>query len=251
MRRGGWKVRMAADCCGSWEESPPSLIDVAIRDRRWAQGNLQHMKIIAPRAELHQPAALGHRHHELSVLAAVAVHARRGLRPGRAVALDPAGIFQPRLSTVPTWPRFDIELMMTLFWFSMVVLLIRRCWVSSGRCCSRRIRRGCGGVIGVVASVFLETILSALYAPILMLVQSRHVFEVFMGRDSGWKPQRRDGGGTSWGDAWSFHKRHLLLSCMTAAVVYVLSPSLLPGCRRRSSDCFSPCRCRAPAAASP
>ena len=46
MRRGGWKVRMATDCGGSWEESPPSLIDVAIRDRRWAQGNLQHMKVI-------------------------------------------------------------------------------------------------------------------------------------------------------------------------------------------------------------
>ena len=24
----------------------------------------------------------------------------------------------------PTWPRFDVELMMALFWFSMVVLLI-------------------------------------------------------------------------------------------------------------------------------
>ncbi len=46
MRRGGWKVRMATDCGGSWEESPPSLIDVAVRDRRWAQGNLQHMKIV-------------------------------------------------------------------------------------------------------------------------------------------------------------------------------------------------------------
>jgi len=79
----------------------------------------------------------------------------------------------------------------------------------------------------VVASFLLETVLSALYAPILMLVQSRHVFEVFMGRDSGWKPQRRDGGGTSWGDAWSFHKRHLLLSCMAAVIIYLLSPSLL------------------------
>jgi membrane glycosyltransferase len=60
-----------------------------------------------------------------------------------------------------------------------------------------------------------------------MLVQSRHVFEVFMGRDSGWKPQRRDSGSTTWSDAWHFHKRHLLLSCMTAAIVYFLSPSLL------------------------
>ena len=46
MRRAGWKVRMAPDLGGSWEESPPSLVDIAIRDRRWAQGNLQHSKII-------------------------------------------------------------------------------------------------------------------------------------------------------------------------------------------------------------
>jgi membrane glycosyltransferase len=60
-----------------------------------------------------------------------------------------------------------------------------------------------------------------------MLIQSRHVFEVFMGRDSGWKPQRRDGGGTTWSDAWHFHKRHMLLSCMTGVIVWFLSPPLL------------------------
>src|ERR1700722_5343771 len=46
MRRGGWKGRMLTDCAGPWEESPPSLIYGAIRFRRWAQANLQHMKII-------------------------------------------------------------------------------------------------------------------------------------------------------------------------------------------------------------
>jgi membrane glycosyltransferase len=127
----------------------------------------------------------------------------------------------------PTWPRFNVELMMALFWFSLLVLLIPKMLGLIRALSSSRIRRSGGGVIGVAASIMLETILSALYAPILMMVQSRHVFEVFMGRDSGWKPQRRDGGGTSWGDAWEFHKRHMLLSCMTAAVVYVLSPSLL------------------------
>ncbi len=43
---------------GSYEESPPSLIDVAVRDRRWAQGNLQHARVIGA-AGLH-PAT---RHH--------------------------------------------------------------------------------------------------------------------------------------------------------------------------------------------
>src|SRR5215510_12932898 len=46
IRRAGWKVRMATDLDGSWEESPPSLVDIAIRDRRWAQGNLQHTKVV-------------------------------------------------------------------------------------------------------------------------------------------------------------------------------------------------------------
>ena len=228
MRRGGWKVRMAADCCGSWEESPPSLIDVAIRDRRWAQGNLQHMKIIGT-AGL---SFISRLHLGIGIMSYLSSPLWLFmLAVGFALAVQSHLIrpeyFNHDFQLFPTWPRFDIELMMTLFWFSMVVLLIPKMLGLVRALLSRRIRRGCGGVIGVVASGFLETILSALYAPILMLVQSRHVFEVFMGRDSGWKPQRRDGGGTSWGDAWSFHKRHLLLSCMTAAVVYVLSPSLL------------------------
>ena len=96
MRRGGWKVRMITDCRGSWEESPPSLIDVAIRDRRWAQGNLQHLKIIGTAGlSFHQPAAPRHRHHELSLLAAVAVDAGNRICVGGAVAPDPSGILQP------------------------------------------------------------------------------------------------------------------------------------------------------------
>jgi membrane glycosyltransferase len=60
----------------------------------------------------------------------------------------------------------------------------------------------------------------------MMLLQSRHVFEVFLGRDSGWNPQRR-GGGTSWGDAWHFHKRDMLLAAMSGVVFWFLSPELL------------------------
>ena len=30
----------------SFEEFPPTLIDQAVRDRRWAQGNIQHLKLL-------------------------------------------------------------------------------------------------------------------------------------------------------------------------------------------------------------
>jgi membrane glycosyltransferase len=228
IRRGGWKVRMATECGGSWEESPPSLIDVAIRDRRWAQGNLQHMKIIGT-AGLSFTSRL---HLGIGIMSYLSSPLwLLMLAIGFALAVQSHLIrpeyFNHDFQLFPTWPRFDVELMMALFWFSMLVLLIPKMFGLIRALLSSRIRRSGGGVIGVAASIMLETILSALYAPILMMIQSRHVFEVFMGRDSGWKPQRRDGGGTSWGDAWEYHKRHMLLSCMTAAVVYVLSPSLL------------------------
>ncbi len=36
--------------------------------------------------------------------------------------------------------------------------------------------------------------MSALLAPIMMLVQAGHVLHILFGFDTGWKPQRRDDG---------------------------------------------------------
>jgi membrane glycosyltransferase len=228
MRRAGWKVRMTTDCGGSWEESPPSLIDVAVRDRRWAQGNLQHMKIIgasglsfASRMHL----GIGIMSYLSSPLWLVM------LCIGFALAIQSHLIrpeyFNHDFQMFPTWPRFNVELMMALFWFSMVILLVPKFLGLLRALLSRRLRRGGGGVIGLSASFLLEVVLSALYAPVLMLSQSRHVFEIFMGRDSGWNPQRRDHGGTSWGEALRYHMRDTLIAAMTAAILWFLSPPLL------------------------
>jgi len=228
MRRGGWKVRMTTDCGGSWEESPPSLIDVAIRDRRWAQGNLQHMKIIGASglnfaSRLHL--GIGIMSYLSSPLWLLM------LLIGFALAVQSHLIrpeyFNHDFQMFPTWPRFNVELMLALFWFSMVVLLVPKTLGLIRALLSPRMRRGGGGLVGIAASFVLEVVLSALYAPVMMLMQSRHVFEVFMGRDSGWHPQRRDGGSTTWGDAWHFHKRDMLLACVAGAVFWFLSPALL------------------------
>ena len=228
MRRGGFKVRMATDCGGSWEESPPSLIDVAIRDRRWAQGNLQHMKVL-PTSGLRLVSRI---HLGVGIMSYISspmwlVMIAIGFALTVQSHLIRPEYFSHDFQLFPTWPRFDVALMMALFWFSMVVLLVPKVLGVIRALLNPQIRRGAGGVIGVGASFVLEAVLSALYAPILMMVQSRHVFEVFMGRDSGWKPQRRDAGGTSWLDAWRFHRRHMILSVVTAVIIYFLSPELL------------------------
>ncbi len=227
MRRAGWKVSMATQLAGSWEESPPSLIDVAVRDRRWAQGNLQHLKIIGASglsftSRVHLGIGI------MSYLSSPLWLLLLGI--GFSLALQ-AHLIRPEyfshdFQLFPTWPIFNTELMTALFWFSMVVLLTPKLLGMLYAVFSPRIRRGGGGVIGVMASVLVESILSALYAPILMLIQSRHVFEVFLGRDSGWKTQRRDGGASSWREAWSFHRRHMAISCVMAVIVWFLSPEL-------------------------
>ena len=94
MRRAGYSVYMLPSLPGSFEECPPSLIDVAARDRRWCQGNLQHISVLPAKGlrSRHAP-AFRHRDHGLCRLAAVA-RAIAGRHPaGAAGEIYPAGIF--------------------------------------------------------------------------------------------------------------------------------------------------------------
>ncbi len=47
LQRAGYGVHMMPSLEGSYEGMPPNIIDVVARDRRWAQGNLQHLAIVS------------------------------------------------------------------------------------------------------------------------------------------------------------------------------------------------------------
>jgi len=47
--RAGWGVRIDPDSRGSHEDAPETIAAHMRRDRRWAQGNIQHLRIIAAR----------------------------------------------------------------------------------------------------------------------------------------------------------------------------------------------------------
>jgi len=49
LRKAGWEVWLGYEIKESYEELPPTLIDYAKRDRRWCQGNLQHVRMILAR----------------------------------------------------------------------------------------------------------------------------------------------------------------------------------------------------------
>jgi membrane glycosyltransferase len=228
MRRAGWKVRMATDLDGSWEESPPSLIEVAIRDRRWAQGNLQHTKVIGA----HRLSFVSRVHFFLGIMSYLAsplwlLTIVTGFGLTLQATLIRPEYFARQFQLFPDWPRFDADRMVSLFIFSMAILLMPKVLGVLRSILSSRQRRASGGISRILAGTLLETILSALYAPLMMLIQTGHIIQILTGRDSGWSTQRRSASGIPWREVWRHHWTHMLIGLGVAYFAYRLSPILL------------------------
>jgi membrane glycosyltransferase len=228
MRRAGWKVRMADGIGGSYEESPPSLIDLAIRDRRWAQGNLQHAKVLGAaglRWHSRMHFAFGIMSYLSSPLWLLLL--LTGFALSVQASLSNPEYFSAAFQLFPNWPRFDAERMLRLFAFSVVVLFLPKAIGFLRALFSTRVRSVLG-TFELIASTMLELVLSALYAPMLMLMQSRYVFEILTGRDAGWSTQRRSEGQVTWREAWRFHWAHTLAGALLGGLFAILAPPLLP-----------------------
>jgi membrane glycosyltransferase len=225
IRRRGYAVYMLPQLAGSYEESPPSLMDLAIRDRRWCQGNLQHSRVIGARG-LHwatrQHFATGIMSYVSSLLWLTQ------LLVGLLLALQAAFIrpeyFTNQFTLFPAWPVFDAERAFNLFIFTMAILLAPKVFGWLVTACNGPARRGSGGFFMLTISTVLEIILSALIAPVMMLIQSSSVFSILFGRDTGWKPQRRDDGSIPVNAIIAQHWRHTLLGVIAAVAAFSISP---------------------------
>ncbi len=192
MRRAGWSVTMLLSATGSYEETPPSLVDLAARDRRWAQGNLQHIKIVTARG-LHWASRIHLLQGIMSYLASPLwlLLLVAGLLLATIARYTEPNYFPDGFSLFPAWPVFDPERALRLFALTFAVLYIPKVLGLINALRSPEVRKGCGGTIGLLKSFFAETFLSMLLSPVMMLIQSRFVYDVFMGRDSGWDAQNR------------------------------------------------------------
>ena len=227
MRRAGYAVYMLHDLPGSYEESPPSLFDVAARDRRWCQGNLQHSRIIGGRG-----LKLATRQHFatgiMSYLASPFWLFQ--LIVGIALVLQTTYIrpeyFSREFTLFPQWPRFDPERALALFGVTMAVLLAPKFFGVVLMLSNAEGRRRAGGAVRLVASTVIEILLSALMAPILMVIQSGSVFQILLGRDTGWQPQRRDDGSIPLRDIVRRHRWHTVLGLLTGVSAFMIATSL-------------------------
>jgi membrane glycosyltransferase len=227
IRRAGWTVYMLPHLGGSYEESPPSLIDLSARDRRWCQGNLQHMRVVMARG-LKLPTRQHFATGIMSYLASPLWLFQ--LIVGIALVLQTTYIrpeyFSRDLRLFPVWPRFDPERALALFALTMGILLAPKLFGLILMLLNGKERRASGGAIRLVFSALIEVVLSALLAPILMLIQSGSVFQILLGRDTGWQPQRRDDGSIPLRDIVRRHRWHTVLGALTGLSAFLIATSL-------------------------
>ena len=225
LRRAGWKVRIAHDLGGSYEQTPASLIDFAARDRRWCQGNLQHLKLLMalgwhPVSRLH----LG-----MGVMSFVSaplwlLFMLLGLFEAMRDRLGWAGIDAVERSTLMDLARTPIAL--TLFAITMLMLLAPKLWGLLLLYFRPRRRELQGGGVRATISVAIESIIAMLVAPIMMAFHSVFVVTNLVGATVSWSAQNRGEGGTPLAVAIQAHWKHTLAGIVAGLGAWWISPGL-------------------------
>ena len=213
LRAQGWAVWTLPDGEGSFEELPSNVLDYAKRDRRWCQGNLQHLRLLrypgltlmsrlhllnGALAYLASPLWLA-----LIVLGGLLL-LEQTLTPHAYFAAD---------SLFPIWPVDQSEQALLLFGATLLLLLAPKLLALALQL--RRTGRSTGG--RPVVSLLLETLFSALLAPVLMVFHSAFISAIAAGRSISWDPQPRGGRRLSFEEAWLSQQ----LQFVTAVVIIV------------------------------
>jgi membrane glycosyltransferase len=217
MRRAGWEVRLAPDLGGSYEEVPANVIAHAARDRRWCQGNLQHLRLVGLPG-LTVASRLTFVVGALAYLCA----------PAWAMFLLILSLrVRPSSGTLTFEPvRSDWLLQVLLlaavlsFLFVPKILALVSLAGRPGRI------RSLGGTRAVVGSVIGESVFTVLFTPIQLIFHTQFVLTILLGRSVEWTAQPRRDAKTSLADAIRVHGSHTALAVLVGVGAYAVDPIL-------------------------
>lgn len=224
LRGGGWTIWLAHDLPGSYEELPPTLLDAMKRDRRWCQGNLQHLRLLF--AEGLFPA---HRalfiNGIMSYVSALLWLVFLLLSSGQAVwqALQPPDYFPTGPALFPQWPVWQPRWALLLIVATAVILFAPKLLAVLLIVVQRRARLF-GGVLRLLASAVAETLMSALLAPVQAVFHAKFVLFTLLGQQVGWGAQSRGDASTGWGEALRYHGTATLFAAVWGLTVFWLNP---------------------------
>ena len=228
MRRAGWKVWVAHDLPGSYEQVPPSLVTEVQRDRRWCHGNLQNSRL------MFEPGL--HPVHRSVFLTGVMAYASAPLWLAFLVlssvlfamhAADVPQYFLTPYQLFPLWPTNNLKLMLTLFGLTAALLITPKVLsllviIVQGRA------RQFGGVLRLLTGAVLEFLYTVLLAPVRMLFHSQFVLGAMLGWRNAWVSPPRDDDATTWREAWQRHGAHTLLAVVWIAALLLFGSGRFP-----------------------
>jgi membrane glycosyltransferase len=225
MRRAGWQVWIVPELEGSYEELPPNVIDYAVRDRRWCQGNLQHLRLL-PAKGLHPLSRL---HLIMGVLGYVSSPLWLILLTLSTVDILTQTIvghnyFEPGYNLFPNWPVSKTAETISLFAVTIGILLVPKLYSLILTIINGRLRRGFGGTGKLLLSAFLELLFSMLLAPAMMLFHTHFVVATLMGRSVQWNAQPRGERGLTLREAAGRNWIHVALGLAWGALVLNIAP---------------------------
>ena len=224
VRRAGWGVRMMPEAGDSFEDTPDALPGYLRRDRRWCQGNMQHLRLLMTPG-LHAMSRFHLLHGAMAYLASVWWLALLALwaLPGQGGSMPDIFSDNPLFPVWPTLPPITQGAIATMVGFMLIapkLLGVAGHIRDHGMTPAQAPR--------FAASVLAEALLSAMIAPMLMVHQVRAVLRTLAGNDGGWTPHRADRSDLA--TLVRFHATETLLGLglLTLAAAGQLSPWLLP-----------------------
>ncbi|WP_322628483.1 glucans biosynthesis glucosyltransferase MdoH [Halothiobacillus sp.] len=224
IRRAGYEVWLETGIEGSYEESPPSLDDELIRDKRWSKGNLQHLRFLG----FERGIATAHRMAFLNgIFAYLAspVWFLFLLFSTIEVAQFAAGdinYFPDAHSLYPNWPQWHPQWAIILVTSTLVTLFLPKLLALFELLIFDRKRLpGFGSTGRLLQGFLLENMFSILLAPIRMLAHSAYVVQAVINVSVAWAGQNRSSE-IGWGQAFIRHAPGMILALTWSGIALSL-----------------------------
>lgn len=228
MRRAGYEVWLLPVNEGSYEEMPPDLPRYLKRDRRWCNGNLQHLAILV-QPGLHGVSRL---HLLIGVINYVAAPLWLFLIGAACWSLFMApGVIAPG-PTDPDVPTLvdRLSALTPKMWVLAVVgllLIAPRLFGAAAILAQADTRKRYGGALKFIVGLIAEILFTALLAPILMVSRTAAIIGILAGRTSGWEPQNREGGRLAWIHGLRSQALAMVLGIGLTAFLLIVEPAAL------------------------
>ena len=211
LKRAGWDVQLITEAIGSYEEVPSNIIDYIVRDRRWAQGNIQHLGLLRM-AGLHTVSKLHFLFGAFAYISSFIWLIMLALGTSDAViqAFNSNQFFSHNYQLFPNWHIAKPELIYSLFGLTVALLLTPKLLAMILALIKNP--EHFGGRIELIMSTLIEIIIAIIVAPVMMVFHAYFVMSTFAGIKVSWNSQSRSGRGIPWNEAF---KRTLLMTLTT------------------------------------